>query len=85
MYRMTELRRLAEAYIAATGVSANALSNQISGQSNNRMIGRLLDGHGMSGPSIEATSDFFERQWPQGVAWPEGIARNGGVTREAAE
>ncbi len=79
MYRLTELKRLAEAYLAATGESANGLSNQISNGSNNRMIGRLLEGHGMGGASIEAASDFFARQWPPDIAWPEGIARNGHV------
>jgi hypothetical protein len=84
MYRRSELKRLAEAYLAATGITANALSNRISCQSNNRLIGRLLDGHGIGGRSIEAASDFFAREWPHDVAWPNGIARNG-LTREAAE
>ncbi len=83
MFRLAELKCLAKAYIAATGESANGLSNQISNGSNNRMIGRLLDGLGMAGSSIEAASDFFEQQWPQDVAWPKGIARNG--IREPAE
>jgi hypothetical protein len=84
MFRRTELKRLAETYIAGTGISAHALSVQIIGRSNNVIIGRLLNGHEVSGRNLEVLSDFFARQWPQDVAWPEGIARNG-VAREAAE
>lgn len=83
MYRLTELKRLAEVYLAATGESANRLSNQISNGSNNRMIGRLLEGHGMGGASIEATSDFLDRYWPIDVAWPEDIVRNGALKQSA--
>ncbi len=84
LYRPHELRRLADAYLAATGANHHALSEEICGRSNNRLIGRLLEGYGASSASLELATDFFNRQWPQGVAWPKGIARNG-VTKEAAE
>jgi hypothetical protein len=85
MYRLTELKRLAESYLKAhPGLSAHALSIQICGRSNNVIIGRLIAGHKVSGPNLEVLSDFFDGHWPQNVAWPEGIARNG-ATKEAAE
>lgn len=77
MYRLAELKRLAEVYLEATGVTANLLSNDISGGSNNRMIGRLFEGKGMTGESVEAASDFFDRNWPAWVAWPEDVPPNG--------
>jgi len=85
MYRLTELKRLAETYLEAHPVlSAHGLSIQICGRSNNVIIGRLLAGHKVSGPNLEVLSDWFDEHWPKRVPWPEGIARNG-AAKEAAE
>jgi hypothetical protein len=70
VYRLAELKRLAEVFMAATGMSANLLSNRISGGSNNRMIGRLLDDKGIGIPSMEAAADWFNENWPNEVPWP---------------
>jgi hypothetical protein len=85
MYRLAELKRLSEIYLAATGTSANALSNQISGQSNNRMIGRILDGVGIRGVNVEAVGDFFDAHWPPDALWPPDVPRHNGHRSEAAE
>ena len=86
MYRIAELRRLAEIYLKATGLTADTLSTRIASRRNNRLIGRLLDGRGISGRSIERASDFFDKTWPENVAWPDDVARNGAEhTKEAAE
>ncbi len=85
MYRLAELKRLSQAYIDATGISVWDLSESILGPQNNRSIGRLIDGRGISGSSAEVISDFFDREWPANVPWPADIARNGAKQSEAAE
>ena len=77
MYRIAELKRLAETYLKATGLTADTLSTRIVGRANNRLIGRLLDGHGISARSIERASDFFDDNWPENAAWPDEIIRSG--------
>ena len=76
MYRLTELKRLAQIYLKSTGISANTVSTQICGRSNNRMIGGLLKGRDIRSSNAEALADFLDREWPDDVPWPENIKRN---------
>ena len=84
MYRIAELKCLAETYLKATGLTADTLSTRIASRRNNRLIGRLLDGHGISARSIERASDFFDKTWPENTAWPDGIIRNGAENKSSA-
>jgi hypothetical protein len=69
MYRIADLRRLSEAYMAATGTAATTLSRRIS-PTHNRIITNLMLGLDITGKYVELTSDFFDENWPAGVAWP---------------
>ena len=73
MFRVSELRRLAESYMAGTGETANKLSNRISRGSNNRLIDRFFEAKGI--PSTEAATDFFINNWPNEARWPDDVPR----------
>lgn len=76
MYTTTELKLLAEHYVAASRNSHFTVSEQICGRSNNRVIWRLLEGLGISSRNAEKVSNFFDERWPEDLPWPEGITRN---------
>jgi hypothetical protein len=71
---MAQLRRLAEVYMQATGITDTALSERIS-PTNNRLIMRLRAGQGITAPSAELATDWFLDNWLPKIPWPEDVPR----------
>lgn len=74
-HSISDVRILARAYLDATGVSARALSLEITQSSGNstyseKLIQRLLDGKSCKAESLELASNWLKANWPESAAWP---------------
>jgi hypothetical protein len=70
--RIAQLRRLAEVYIAGTGEAPSTVSKRIR-KTHDKIISRILDGHGISAKTSELTEDWFVANWPSNVPWPGSV------------
>ena len=75
IFDVEELAELARAYMLATDTNRNALSEQIAGRSNNRLIEKILKGHDCRTTVAARATEFFERNWPADTPWPQHIQR----------
>lgn len=70
MYTRAELIALAQAYLAATGMTPAALSRAVMGRHNSKLFERLFAGADCLLRSAEIAAQWFDHNWPPGVAWP---------------
>lgn len=70
-FSIDQLRVLANAYCAATGVSVSALGEKVS--DNHKLFRRLLNGADCTYRNAEQASVWFAENWPADVPWPEGV------------
>jgi hypothetical protein len=76
-YSLAQTRILADAYCRATGQTPRALSGQIFGTSNYKIISRILANNGCSAANLERASEWLTANWPEKAAWPISAPRNG--------
>jgi hypothetical protein len=72
-YERSELIRLAQAFLAESGVAASRLSREIVGH--DKFFGRLFAGDDCVSESGRIASRWFEDNWPFHLPWPAGIPR----------
>ena len=68
-----QLRELAVAYCAATGISLSLLGERAAG--NYRMFVRLADGYGCTLDCAERATRWFLDNWPKGTPWPASVPK----------
>jgi hypothetical protein len=71
-YRLPQLKRLAEVYLAATKTPPTTLGERISA-GNNRLILQIIDGKSVGAPSAALATDYFIANWPVGLEWPADV------------
>lgn len=71
VFTMSQLRRLAADYSAATGVEYAAMGEAAAG--NWKLFRRLADGAGCSAKGAESATHWLCSVWPDEVPWPEGV------------
>jgi hypothetical protein len=72
-YRLPQLKRLAEVYLAATKTPPTKLSELISKTGNNRLILQIIAGKSVSAPNAGLATDYFIANWPADVEWPADV------------
>ena len=73
-YTLDQLRRLAETYCSSTGARPSSLGRSIC--RNPIVLPRIMAGEGCQADTAEATSAWFDLNWPAGLAWPPELPRN---------
>jgi hypothetical protein len=74
-----DLRRAAEDYARAKGVSLPTLGRLAAGDW--RFFERLTHGKTFTARKYDEVMCWFATNWPVGVAWPTGVSRPGARTR----
>jgi hypothetical protein len=72
-YRLPQLKRLAEVYLAATKTPPTTLGELISKTGNNRLILQIIAGKSVSAPNAGLATDYFIANWPADLDWPADV------------
>jgi hypothetical protein len=73
-YRLPQLKRLAEVYLAATKTPPTTLGDRIS-PGNNRLILQIIAGKSVGAPSAALATDYFIMNWPADTEWPADVPK----------
>jgi hypothetical protein len=73
-YRLPQLKRLAEVYLAATKTPPTKLGELIS-TGNNRLILQIIGGKSVGARSAALATDYFIAYWPADLEWPADVPR----------
>jgi hypothetical protein len=74
-YRLSQLKRLAEVYLAFTKTPPTTLGELISKTGNNRLILQIISGKTVGAPNAELVADYFIANWPADLEWPADVPR----------
>lgn len=80
-YRVA-LTDLADRYAAARGVSRATVAKRA--RNDGKFFDRLARGGSISVDVYCDLVEWFDREWPHGLAWPRGVARPSSQPRTAA-
>lgn len=73
LYDAEELKTLANAYNAATGMRLSRIAREATGRENHHIFVRLADGRSITSKTAEQLSRWFDAHWHEtGVPWPLG-------------
>jgi hypothetical protein len=73
MTLIDQIRDLAAAYAAATGLEPSTVSWRVFGDT--KKLAMIADGADLTTRRFEAAVSWFSAHWPAGAAWPATVRR----------